>query len=276
MTAVLYDVPGPKTRRRSRIISAIVLLAVLAILAWVILTLAAQGVFAPERWDIFNDPLVWFALLEGLWVTLQVAFYGAILAIALGMVLSLLRSSDRPGVRIPTTVVLEFLRGMPVLLMILFILLLFSTGAFWAVVIALGLYNGAIIGEALRSGLASLPRGQRESGLAIGLGSLQTRLLIEFPQAFRTMLPIIVAQMVVLLKDTALGYIVGNIDLIRRGRLLAEFFGAGQYALSIFFVMVAMYLTVNLTISAIARLLARQRGQKLDITQLKDAAGGSL
>jgi glutamate transport system permease protein len=276
MTAVLYDAPGPKTRRRSRIISAIVLLAVAAILAWVILTLAAQGVFAPERWDIFNDPLVWRALLEGLWVTLQVAFYGAILAISLGMVLSLLRSSDRAGVRIPTTIVLEFLRGMPVLLMILFILLLFSTGAFWAVVIALGLYNGAIIGEALRSGLASLPRGQRESGLAIGLGSLQTRLLIEFPQAFRTMLPIIVAQMVVLLKDTALGYIVGNIDLIRRGRLLAEFFGAGQYALSVFFVMVAMYLTVNLTISAIARLLARQRGQKLDMTKVTDAGSGSL
>jgi glutamate transport system permease protein len=276
MTAVLYDAPGPKTRRRSRIISAVVLLAVLAILAWAILTLAAQGLLDADRWDIFNDPLVWLRLLEGLWVTLQVAFYGAILAISLGMVLSLLRSSDRPGVRIPTTVVLEFLRGMPVLLMILFILLAFSTEAFWAVVIALGLYNGAIIGEALRSGLASLPRGQRESGLAIGLGSLQTRLLIEFPQAFRTMLPIIVAQMVVLLKDTALGYIVGNIDLIRRGRLLYEFFGAGQYAFSVFFVMVAMYLTVNLTISAIARLLARQRGQKLDLTQLKDVGSGSL
>src|SRR6185436_10120870 len=105
------------------------------------------------------------------------------------IVLSLLRSSQSRAVRIPTTVVLEFLRGMPVLLMILFILLLFSTGAFWAVVLALGLYNGAIIGEALRSGLESLPRGQRESGLAIGLSSLQSRLLIEFPQAFRTMLP---------------------------------------------------------------------------------------
>jgi glutamate transport system permease protein len=276
VTSVLYDAPGPKTRRRSLTVSIIVVLVVVAILAWAVLTLAAQGVFDQERWDIFNDPLVWLALLDGLWVTLQVAFYGAILAISLGIVLSLLRSSERRAVRIPTTVVLEFLRGMPVLLMILFILLLFSTGAFWAVVLALGLYNGAIIGEALRSGLESLPRGQRESGLAIGLSSIQSRLLIEFPQAFRTMLPIIVAQLVVLLKDTALGYIVGNIDLIRRGRLLAEFFGAGQYALSVFFVMLAMYLTVNLTISAIARRLAKQRGQKLDVIQLKDAGSGSL
>jgi glutamate transport system permease protein len=90
------------------------------------------------------------------------------------------------------------------------------------------------------------------------------------------MLPIIVAQLVVLLKDTALGYIVGNIDLIRRGRLLAEFFGAGQYALSIFFVMLAMYLTINFTISAIARGLAKQRGQKLDPITVKDAGSGSL
>ena len=276
MTSVLYDAPGPKARRRSLTISIIVVLAVVAILAWVVLALAAQGVFDGERWDVFNDPLVWLSLLDGLWVTLQVAFYGAILAISLGIVLSLLRSSQSRAVRIPTTVVLEFLRGMPVLLMILFILLLFSTGAFWAVVLALGLYNGAIIGEALRSGLESLPRGQRESGLAIGLSSLQSRLLIEFPQAFRTMLPIIVAQLVVLLKDTALGYIVGNIELIRRSRLLAEFFGAGQYALSFFFVVLAMYLTVNLTISAIARRLARQRGQKLDLARVTDAGSGSL
>ncbi len=97
MTSVLYDAPGPKARRRSRTVSIIVVLAVVAILAWVVLTLAAQGVFDAERWDVFNDPLVWLALLDGLWVTLQVAFYGAILAISLGIVLSLLRSSRASG-----------------------------------------------------------------------------------------------------------------------------------------------------------------------------------
>ncbi len=89
------------------------------------------------------------------------------------------------------------------------------------------------------------------------------------------MLPIIVAQLVVLLKDTALGYIVGNIELIRRSRLLAEFFGAGQYALSFFFVVLAMYLTVNLTISAIARRLAKQRGQKLDVDPAEGCGGAA-
>ena len=103
---------------------------------------------------------------------------------------------------------IEFFRGMPVLLMMLFILLVASTGAFWAVVIALILYNGALIGEILRAGLASLPRGQREAALCVGMREFQSKMLVEFPQAFRQMLPIIVAQLVVLLKDTSLGFIV--------------------------------------------------------------------
>ena len=92
---------------------------------------------------------------------------------------------------------------MPVLLLMLFILLVASTGTYWAGVVALIVYNGAMIGEALRAGLASLPRGQRESALGVGMRSADA-LLVEFPQAFRQMLPIIVAQLVVLLKDTSL------------------------------------------------------------------------
>jgi glutamate transport system permease protein len=93
----------------------------------------------------------------------------------------------------------------------------------------------------------------------MGLGSLQTRMLIEFPQAFRNMLPIILAQIVVLLKDTALGYIVGLLALPRAGELLAEFFGRSQYYFSIFLVMVGMFLILNLSISFLARRLGRRR-----------------
>ncbi len=126
-----------------------------------------------------------------------------------------MRSSTIAWVRIPTGWLIEFLRGMPVLLMMLFILLVASTGAFWAVVIALILYNGTLIGEALRAGLVALPRGQREAALSVGMREFQSKMLVEFPQAFRQMLPIIVAQLVVLLKDTSLGYIVGYNEIIR-------------------------------------------------------------
>ena len=267
MSSVLYDAPGPKTRRTSRLVSLAVGVVLVVAVGYSLFTLSGQGLFAYERWDIFNDPLVWWDLLQALGVTLQAALYAAVFAILLGMVISLLRMSTSAAIRIPTTVVLEFLRGLPVLLMMVFFWAVLRTDPFVAVVLALTLYNGAIIGEALRSGLIALPRGQRESGLAIGLGSLQTRLLIEFPQAFRNMLPIIVAQLVVLLKDTSLGYIVSMQELIRRGRLTAEFFGASQYGFSVFIVMAAMYLVVNLSVSALARLLARRRGQRRDPLQ---------
>lgn len=257
-SSVLYDAPGVRTKRRSRMISWVVAAVVLGVVGYSTFTLGSQGLFDAKRWDIFNDPLVWLDLLRALGTTLIAAAIAGTGAILLGMVLALLRLAASRWIRIPTTVVLEILRGLPVLLLMLFILLVFRVNPFVSVVVALVLYNGAIIGEALRSGLVALPRGQREAGLAIGLSGLQTRLLIEFPQAFRNMLPIIIAQLVVLLKDTSLGYIVGMLELLRRGRLISENFGAGTYAFSVFLVMVALYLAVNLTVSFIARTVAKR------------------
>ena len=151
---------------------------------------------------------------------------------------------------------------MPVLLMMLFILLVFSTGDYWAVVAALAIYNGALIGEALRAGLAALPRGQREAALSLGMRQLQSKMLVEFPQAFRQMLPIIVAQLVVLLKDTSLGFIVGlpraaarhdeqSLELLRQPIPLPA---VGRH--------VPLYLAMNLSLSWFARWLSRRTASR--------------
>jgi glutamate transport system permease protein len=171
--------------------------------------------------------------------------------------------SEHRVVRYAVTVVLEFFRGMPVLLMMLFIYLIFPIGPYWSVVTALTLYNGAIIGEALRSGILGLPRGQREAGLAIGLRPLQNRLLVEFPQAFRTMLPIIVAQLVVSL-----------VGLTKQGELILEATSRAN-SLPIFVVMVGMYLVLNLTVSTIARRLARKRGPRVAKTVAAGTSQGA-
>lgn len=278
MTSVLFDVPGPKARRFSIITSIIAGVLILAGLAWIVLTLAAPresggitlpGYFDPSRWDIFADPEVWsFILREGVLGTLRAALTASVLAIILGIILSLLRSSQIAWIRIPTAIVLEFLRGMPVLLMMLFILLVLATGAFWAVVAALTLYNGALIGEALRAGLAALPRGQREAGLSLGMRPMQSKLLVEFPQAFRQMLPIIVAQLVVLLKDTSLGYIVGYVELLRVNmNNLASFYG-NRYLFSLFVVTLVLYLIMNLSVSWFARWLSKRTASKSSGKQL--------
>jgi glutamate transport system permease protein len=275
MTSVLYDVPGPRARRRSRILSVVTALVIVGLLAFALVQLGRAGQLDPERWLIFNDPLIWQALLRGLVVVLQSAVTAAVLAILLGIVFSLLRQSELRAVRIPTTVVLEFFRGMPVLLMMLFIYLIFPIGAYWSVVAALTVYNGAIIGEALRSGMLALPKGQREAGLAIGLRPLQNRLIIEFPQAFRNMLPIIVAQLVVLIKDTALGTVVGQVGLVKEGELLAEYLGRSTYYFPLFVAMVVMYLVLNLSVSALARFLARRRNRSGSATGTGTDAGGA-
>ncbi|KZE92617.1 putative glutamine ABC transporter permease protein GlnP [Agromyces sp. NDB4Y10] len=267
-SSVLFDAPGPVARRRSLISSVIGAAVILAGLAWVVLTLAAPkgnlpGYFDPTRWEPLAEPIVWQRILTvGVWGTLSAALTASVLAIILGIVFSLLRSAQTAWIRIPTAVVLEFVRGMPVLLMMLFILLVLNTGTFWAVVAALTLYNGALIGEALRAGLASLPRGQREAGLSLGMRPMQSKMLIEFPQAFRQMLPIIIAQLVVLLKDTSLGYIVGYVELLRvTMNQLATFYG-NYYLFSFFVVALVLYLTMNLLLSWFARWVARRTASK--------------
>ncbi len=267
--SVLFDAPGPKARRRSLIASIVVLVVLVAALAWGLFTLAQPresggitlpGFFDASRWEpLITDPEFWGAVGRGLLNTLQAAAIAAVMALVVGVLFVLLRTSSLAVVRIPATVVLEFFRGMPVLLLMLFILLVGSTGAFWAVVLGLGLYNGAIIGEALRAGIASLPRGQREAGLSVGLTTLQTRMLIEFPQAFRQMLPIVLAQLIVLLKDTSLGYIVGYNELIRTTmNNLGSYYG-NRFLFTLFVITLIIYLAVNLTLSALTRRFARRR-----------------
>ena len=285
-SSVLFDAPGPKARRTSLISSILAGILISAGLAWIVWTLAQPrqsggitlpGYFDPSRWDIFADPAVWSRIIfVGVWGTLQAALTASILAIVLGVAFSVLRSSPVAWIRIPTAVVLEFLRGMPVLLMMLFILLVLNTGAFGAVVAALTLYNGAIIGEALRAGLASLPQGQREAGLSLGMRPIQSKMLVEFPQAFRQMLPIIVAQLVVLLKDTSLGYIVGYTELLRVTlNNLASFF-CNRYLFSLFVVTLVLYLIMNFSLSWFARWLSRRTasrsaGKRLDAEDASQA-----
>jgi glutamate transport system permease protein len=282
-TNVLFDVPGPKARRRSLIVSIVATVVLAVGLVLLYLTLAAPrvsangiespGMFDPTRWDIITDGRMWNAILVRglLGGTLRMAAVAAVLAVLFGVLFSFARTARTKWIRIPAAVLLDFFRGMPVLLLMLFILLVFATGSFWAGVAGLAIYNGAIIGEALRSGIQSLPKGQRESGLAIGLTPVQTRLRIEFPQAFRQMLPIIIAQLVVLLKDTSLAYIIAYPELLNIGlRQLPTTYG-NRYFFTFFFIVLVVYLTVNLLLSWLARIVAHRTSSGAKSSKAKGA-----
>ena len=265
MSSVLYDVPGPKARRVSLIGSIIGVIAIAGLLWWAISILAQQGIFEPQRWAVFQIPDVWVLIGNGIGATLTAAAVAAVIAFPLGLVLCLMRISDVAWIRIPTRIVLEFLRGMPVVLMMFFVLLVFATNSFVAVVAGLVLYNSAIFAEIIRAGIQSLPKGQREAGLAIGLTSFASRRSIELPQAIRRMLPSLVAQLVVLLKDTSLGYIVSYEELLRKVQIMADFLGP-DYLFPVFFVAAAIYIAINFSVSRLA-IWIEKRGSK-------KAAGG--
>jgi glutamate transport system permease protein len=265
MSSVLYDAPGPVARRRERVGSIVGLLLLLVLVGLALRYASGRGLFEAERWDVLYAPPknqtaadVWRSMLVvGLGATLKAAAVAAPLALALGLLLAMWRSTRRTWLRAPAIAVIELFRGLPVLLLMLLGLLAFGTSAFTAVVFGLVAYNMAIIAEILRAGLASLPRGQAEAAYAIGLTRAQTLFTILLPQAVRTMLPSLVAQLVVLLKDSSLGYIVGYPELLKATQNNAQFFGNAYY-IALFAVGASIYLAVNISLSRLAIWLERR------------------
>ena len=268
MSSVLYDVPGPVARRRERIGSIVGLIVVLALAALAVRYAAGRGIFEADRWDVLYAPPkrqtaadVWRSMvIQGLGATLRAAVLAAPLALVLGLLLALWRTTRHTWLRLPAIGVIELFRGLPVLLMMLFGLLAFGWSAFAAVVFGLVAYNMAVIAEILRAGLAALPRGQSEAAYAIGLSRSQTLFTILLPQAVRTMLPSLIAQLVVLLKDSSLGFIVGYPELLKSIQNNAQYFGNAYY-IALFVVGAGIYLAVNIALTRLAVWLEGRTGR---------------
>lgn len=264
MTAVLYDVPGPRGRRRSRGAGAVGGLLLLLLAGLVLARLSSKGQLDGERWSVLEDGDVRQVLFDGLVGTLRAAGAALVLSLVVGVLLAVGRLSVRRWLRLGTRVWIELFRGLPLLLVILFLYLGgpslgMDLSLFWSLTLGLTLYNSAVIAEVVRAGVLSLPVGQREAGLAVGLSNGQVLLHVLLPQAVRVMLPALVSQVVVLLKDTSLGFVIGYVELLRSGRNIVEFLG-GAYSLPIYVCVAAIYIVVNLSLSALARWLeGRQR-----------------
>jgi glutamate transport system permease protein len=227
MSSVLYDLPGPRARVRNRIIGLITILVVLGIFAWVIWRFAATGQFTAEKWEIFTYTRVWVIIGEGVLATLAAFGLSAVGALVLGFILAVGRLSDHAWVRVPVGWVVEVLRAVPVLIMMMLLYYGLPTvgvkmDPYWAVVIALIAYNGSVLAEVLRAGVEAQPTGQKEAGYAIGLRKNGVMRLILMPQAVRAMMPVIIAQLVVTLKDTALGFIITYPELLYVIKLLGS------------------------------------------------------
>ncbi|MEX5235492.1 amino acid ABC transporter permease [Kocuria arenosa] len=260
---VLFDVQGPRARRLTLLFNVVGVLLIAA-LAWIVLgALAEQGQLDADRWSPLLTARAWENfLLPGLWETLQAALLAVALSIAFGLVFGLGRLSQLAPVRFVCTVVVEFFRAVPVLVMMIFFYLGIGRAGlvepanvpFWAVVLGLMFYNGSVIAELIRSGVHQLPKGQREAGLVIGLTPSRSLRMIELPQALTAMLPSMVSQFVVILKDTALGYIITYPELLASARRLGS--GDGNI-LQTLFVVALLFVLINYLLTALAAWLSR-------------------
>lgn len=262
-TAVLYDVPGPKARARNGVLGVVAVIVVAALLAFVVVRLVATGQFEGRVWEWVLYENIQLALLEGLLNTLRAFAVGAVLALAFGAVFALGRLSDHAWVRGVSTAVVEFFRAVPlVVLMFIFYFGMPSVGVtvstFTAVVVGLTLYNGSVLAEIFRSGVQAVPRGQSEAAYALGMRKSTVMRFVLLPQAVRSMLPTIVSQLVVLLKDSALGFLILYPELLYQARVLGSSGQLGRPLLPVAFVVAIVYITLCLLLTALASYLERR------------------
>jgi glutamate transport system permease protein len=260
--AVLYDAVGPRGRRRILLGSVAGVLLVAAVVGAALARLAANGGFEAELWQVLTQANVLRLLGRGLAATLRAAAYAMVLSMAVGGLLAVGRLSRRRWLAGPAGAWTELFRGLPLLLVIYFLFLALpvvglTISTFWALVAGLTLYNSAVLGEIFRAGILSLPYGQTEAASAIGLRRGQALRIILLPQAVRRMLPALISQLVTLLKDTSLGFVIAYAELLRVGRNAVEFLG-GPYSISVYTAIAVLYIAVNGSLSFLARWLDRR------------------
>jgi glutamate transport system permease protein len=279
--SVLFDAPGPRTVARHRIYSVISVVVLIAMVAYAIWALYDAGQLEYELWEPFVTPeYIEFILVDGLIETLKMAFFSIIFAVVFGLVFGVAKLSDHAWVRWPAWLVVEFFRAVPVLLLMVFAFFLLAIGngpltSFWCVVIALTLYNGSVLAEVFRAGINAVPRGQAEAAYAIGMRKSQVMTSVLLPQAVKIMLPAIISQMVVALKDTSLGYYILAPGLTAVGKpIYLEF--SNQVPTAI--VITGIYVAVNLVLTWIATIVQKRLvGEKkvLDVPMVGPAQAGN-
>jgi glutamate transport system permease protein len=262
-TAVLFNVPVPRARARNTAAGVITLLVVAALVVFIVVRLAVTGQFDADVWEWILYENVQLALLDGLVNTLRAFASGAVLALLFGAVFALGRLSDHAWLRRISTFVVEAFRAVPlVVLMFIFYFGMPSIGitvsTYVAVVLGLTLYNGSVLAEVFRAGVLAVPRGQSEAAYALGLRKSGVMRFVLLPQGVRSMLPSIVSQLVVLLKDTALGFLILYPELLFQAQFLGSNAALNSPLIPVAMVVAVIYITLCLMLSAVASWLERR------------------
>lgn len=265
MRDALYEALGPKTRRKMLLGTVVSLAAVVAFLAWVVYRFWVKGQLSYRYWELFSWRSTWIYLGRGLLGTFEVALTAGAIAIVLGLALMLGRTSASKPLQAACAVLTNFLRGVPSLLFIYGFFFVVPTlgvkmSSFWMLIIPIALAASGVLAEVFRAGVNAVPRGQTEAGLSIGLSPWKVKTKIVLPQAIRFVVPSLISQLVVVVKDTALAYVVTFPDLMQNAQVLRTNYDA---LVSTYLVVAVIYILINYLINKAAVYVSRRTGAKI-------------
>jgi glutamate transport system permease protein len=259
-TRVLFDEPGPRGRARIRLFTLVGLVFVAGVVALVLYQFYRSGQLGRSRWVVFLQPAYLGFLWQGFLGTITATALAAVLAFPLGVVLALGRLSRVGVVRWLSVGYIELFRSVPLLLLVYaFLLALPRFGVnlpiLWKLVVPIVLVNVAALAEIFRAGILAVDRGQAEAAAALGLREGTAMRTVILPQAVRIVVPTLVTQLVALLKDSTLGFVVSYPELLKQANNLTVY---TRLLVQTFLVVATIYVVVNLLLSRLATWLERR------------------
>ncbi|MCL3837405.1 amino acid ABC transporter permease [Aeromicrobium duanguangcaii] len=279
--SVLYDVAGPRARRRHAIAAVLTIAGLVLALIGIIWKLQMEGQFTADKWEVFSTPVYLELIGRAILDTLRIAVLSIVLAVVFGVVFGVAKLSDHRPIRVFAWCVVEFFRAVPLLLLIIFIW-------FWGfdtrddiiapLVLGLTLYNGSVLAEVFRAGINAVPQGQVEAAYALGMRKTAVTRIVQLPQAVKIMTPAIISQCVVVLKDTSLGYYILAPGLTTLGR---EIWREFDNRLATALVLAAIYIVLNVILSRVGvyvqrRLTESQTVKPVDLESARAGAPGAV
>ncbi len=273
MRDALYEAPGPRARARMRVGTAVAAVAVAGLLAFVVYQFWATGQLDPRYWEFFTWGSTWSFLFSGFLGTLKVALTAGAIALVLGLALMLGRTSGVRPLAALCRVVTDFFRGVPSLLLIYFFFLVvpqygIKLPSFWMLTLPVALAASGVLAEVFRAGVNAVPRGQVEAAEALGLSPWKAKTKIVLPQAIRYVIPSLVSQLVVVVKDTTVAYVVSYPDLLQNARVLITNYDA---LVSTYLVVAVIYILFNYAINRLSVWLSERTGVRV-IDRMSTAA----
>lgn len=247
VSAMLYEPPGPKTKKIINVFTLISIAILVYFAVIVIRRFYDTGQLDERYWSFFAKYTTWKFLAKGLLGTLEAAVVAGIVTFIGGFFMMTARISGIKILRAISTALIEFTRGVPTLLFIYFFFLIapqygIKLPPLWKIALPVAISASGVVAEALRSGVNAVPVGQREAALSLGMRGAKVFLKIVFPQAMRFVIPALIAELVIVVKDTTFAYVVNFPDLMQNAKVLISNYDA---MLSVYLLVAVIYIIIN-------------------------------